>query len=209
MLGCENCNISVNKGKYHVRFQPCDYKYFQKSALRYQHSTRSKITYYCCHFVTYTYSFKFYVKLRFLLLSNMPCGILWHTCFLHPQVSLTQASSSPKQILGFFPGIPSLSFAGARLFIHFVKGWSNPSPSYSPQQFMPYHCYSSCLQSNISYLDSQAFNLVDAPTSSLQVFSSSLFLQNSYEYYPSYKITSSMFFCNDNTYFISDNHFIT
>ena len=75
--------------------------------------------------------------------------------------------------------------------IHFVKGWSNPSPLYSPQQFMPYHCYSSCLQFNISYLDSQAFNLVEAPTSSLQVFSSSLFLPNSNEYYSSYKITSS------------------
>ena len=65
MQGCENCNISVNKGKYHVRFQPCDYKYFQKSALRYQHSTRSKITYYCCHFVTYTYSFKVSVNENF------------------------------------------------------------------------------------------------------------------------------------------------
>ena len=127
MLGCENCNISVNKGKYHVRFHPCDYKYFQKSALRYQHSTRSKITYYCCHFVTYTYYFQFYVKLRFLLLGNMSCGILWHTCFLHPQVSLTQASSSPKQILGFFPGMPSLSFVGARLFTLW-KGGQIPLP---------------------------------------------------------------------------------
>ena len=34
--GCQNCNISVNNGMYHVGFQPCDYKYFQKSALRYQ-----------------------------------------------------------------------------------------------------------------------------------------------------------------------------
>ena len=32
----ENCNISVNNGKYRVRFQPCDYKYLQKSAFRYQ-----------------------------------------------------------------------------------------------------------------------------------------------------------------------------
>ena len=23
-LGCENCNISVNSGKYRVGFQPCD-----------------------------------------------------------------------------------------------------------------------------------------------------------------------------------------
>ena len=29
--GCENCNISVNNGKYRVGFQPCDYKFFQKS----------------------------------------------------------------------------------------------------------------------------------------------------------------------------------
>ena len=36
MSGCENCNISVNNGKYRVRFQLCDYKYFQKSSLRYQ-----------------------------------------------------------------------------------------------------------------------------------------------------------------------------
>ena len=33
LSGCENCNISV---KYRVGFQPCDYKYFLKSALRYQ-----------------------------------------------------------------------------------------------------------------------------------------------------------------------------
>ena len=32
----ENYNISVNNGKYRVRFQPCDYKYLQKSAFRYQ-----------------------------------------------------------------------------------------------------------------------------------------------------------------------------
>ena len=34
--GCENCNVSANNEKYRVGFQPCDYKYFQKSALRYQ-----------------------------------------------------------------------------------------------------------------------------------------------------------------------------
>ena len=34
--GCENCHISVNNGKYGIGFQPYDYKYFQKSALRYQ-----------------------------------------------------------------------------------------------------------------------------------------------------------------------------
>ena len=36
MSRCENCNICVNNGNYCVRFQPCDYKYFEKSALRYQ-----------------------------------------------------------------------------------------------------------------------------------------------------------------------------
>ena len=36
MSGCENCNLSINNGKHRVGFQPCDYKYFQKSALRYQ-----------------------------------------------------------------------------------------------------------------------------------------------------------------------------
>ena len=36
VLGCKNCHISVNNGNCHVAFQPCDYKYFQKSALRYQ-----------------------------------------------------------------------------------------------------------------------------------------------------------------------------
>ena len=33
MLGCENCNISVNKGKYHVRFLPCDYNISKKALL--------------------------------------------------------------------------------------------------------------------------------------------------------------------------------
>ena len=25
MSGCENCNISVNNGKYRIGFHPCDY----------------------------------------------------------------------------------------------------------------------------------------------------------------------------------------
>ena len=33
MSGCENCNISVNNGKYCIGFQPCGYKYFPKKAL--------------------------------------------------------------------------------------------------------------------------------------------------------------------------------
>ena len=90
-------------------------------------NTRATRIFLCGHLVFLYRDLKFYVKLRFLLLSNMPCGILWHTCFLHPQVSLTQASSSPKQILGFFPGIPSLSFAGARLFTLW-KGGQIPLP---------------------------------------------------------------------------------